>query len=152
MPVQGPRLKTTGVTLMSNQPFIRPRLIKWVPETLGDWMENCWGPSIKRGHKVFLNGKRHGLPANILEFSALLQEGLTWASFFNKTEGCLPRGCTFIKSMVYHRLFWQNILFRAASFRNISICTEEANCIKHYMKASMKYLIFNRYLTKDQIG
>ena len=137
---------------MSNQPFILPRLIKWVPEPLGDWVVDCWGPSIKRGHKVFLNNKRHGLPVNILEFSALLQEGLTWASFFNKIEGCLLKGCNFIKILVYHRLFSQNILFRAASFRNISICTEEANYIKHYMKASMKYLIFNRYLTQDQIG
>ena len=137
---------------MSNQPFILPRLIKWVPEPLGDWVEDCWGPSIKRGHKFFFNGKRHDLPVNILEFSALLLEGLTWASFFNKIEGCLLRGCNFVKILVYHRLFYQSILFRAASFRNISICTEEAKYIKYYMKASMKYLIFNTYLTQDQIG
>ena len=136
---------------MSNQPFILPWLIKWVTEHLGDWVVDCWGPSIKRGHKVFLNDKRHGLHVNILELSVLLQEGLTWASFFNQIEGCLLRGCNF-KILVYHRLFYQNILFRAASFRNISICTEEANYIKHYMKASMKYLIFNKYLTQDQIG
>ena len=44
---------------------------------------NFWGlsgkllsPSIKSGLIVFLNDKRHGLPVNILEFSALLQEDL----------------------------------------------------------------------------
>ena len=45
---------------------------------------NSWGLSgrllmsiYEKGHKVFLNDKRHGLPVNILKFSALLQEGLT---------------------------------------------------------------------------
>ena len=89
---------------------------------------------------------------NILEFSALLQEGLTRASFFDKIEGCVLRVFNFSKTLVHHILFSQNILFRAASFRNMSIYTEEANYIKHYMKASMKYLMFNSHLTQDQIG
>ena len=45
--------------------------------------------------------QRH-LPVNILELLALLQEGL---------EGCVVQGCNFIKKLVHHRIFSQNIVF-----------------------------------------
>ena len=55
--------------------------------------------------------QRH-LPVNILELSALLQEGLTRAPFFfDKTEGCVLQGCNFVKKLVHHRRFSKNTVF-----------------------------------------
>ena len=34
--------------------------------------------------------------------------------FFDKIEGCMLRGCKFIKMLVHHRVFSQNIIFKAA--------------------------------------
>ena len=49
---------------------------------------------------------------NILELSALLQEGLTRASLFNKIEGCAilhddTTGLQLYQDVVYHRRFSQ---------------------------------------------
>ena len=59
---------------------------------------------------------QEGLPVNILELSALPQEGLTWARFFENIEDCVLQGCNFIKTLVHHILFLQNIFFKTASF------------------------------------
>ena len=57
---------------------------------------------------------------NILELSALLQEGLNMSStFFAKIEDCVLNGCNFIKTLVHNRFFPHNILFKAASFQYI---------------------------------
>ena len=60
-----------------------------------------------------------GLPVNILELSALLQEGLTWAPVFWKIEKFVLQGCNFIKTPAHHWFFPQNILFETASFQYI---------------------------------
>ena len=39
--------------------------------------------------------------------------------FFDKIKGFILRGCNFIKTLVHYRVFSQNILFKAASFRYI---------------------------------
>ena len=57
-----------------------------------------------------------GLPRNILELSAFLQDGLTWAALLWKNEDCVLQGCNFIKTLVHHIFFPQNIPFKTASF------------------------------------
>ena len=53
---------------------------------------------------------------NILEFSALLQEGLTGAPFFQKTEGFVLHGCTLLRSWSTKDFFLKLLFFKTASF------------------------------------
>ena len=47
----------------------------------------------------------------IRTFSASTGRSYMSSVFFHKTEGCLLQGCNFIKKLVHHRLFSQNIVF-----------------------------------------
>ena len=62
---------------------------------------------------------------NILELSALLQEGVTQAPFFHETEGCAPQGCNIIKKQSTIDLFLRIWLFKTASvwyiFKKVSV-------------------------------
>ena len=81
-----------------------------------------------------------------------LSELLAWAHLFNNIEGCALHGCRVIKMLTHYRLFSQKKTFFMAYnyternsikkvflrvfqtfaiiFRNISICSQEANYIK----------------------
>ena len=41
------------------------------------------------------------------------------SSAFLKTQGCVLQGCNFINTLVHHRFFPQNILFKTDSFQYI---------------------------------
>ena len=47
----------------------------------------------------------------IRTFSAPTGRSYMSTAFFHKTEGCVLQGCNFIKKLVYHRVFSQNIAF-----------------------------------------
>ena len=51
-------------------------------------------------------------------FHRLFMNVLHELRFFDKIEGCMLRGCNFIKMLLLHRVFSQNI-FKTASFRYI---------------------------------
>ena len=54
-----------------------------------------------------------------MEVLALHQKGLTWTLFFDKAGVCVRQSHNSIKTLVHHRVFPQNILFKAASIRYI---------------------------------
>ena len=47
----------------------------------------------------------------IRTFSASTGRSYMSSVFFHKSEGCVLQGCNFIKKLVHHRLFSQNIVF-----------------------------------------
>ena len=47
-----------------------------------------------------------------LKFSGLLQIGPALAPFLHEIAGCVLKSCNFIKMLVQHRLFSQNIFWR----------------------------------------
>ena len=72
-----------------------------------------------------------GVSVNILELSALQQEDLTWAPLFwiEKIEDCVLQGCNFIKTLVHHIFFPQNIFFKTASFGYIFQKQSVVSCL-----------------------
>ena len=63
--------------------------------------------------------RQGGLPVNILELSALLRKALYELQFFEKIEDCVLPGSNFIKTLIHHVFFPQNISLKTASFQYI---------------------------------
>ena len=57
-----------------------------------------------------------GLPVNILELSAVPRKALHELHFFEKIEDCVRQGFNFIKTLVHHIFFPQNIFSKTVSF------------------------------------
>ena len=53
------------------------------------------------------------------KFQRFYRKVLHELRLFHKTEGYVLQGCNFIKKLVHHRLFSQNIVFKTASFQYI---------------------------------
>ena len=82
---------------------------------------------------------------NILELSALLQEGLTWALFFDKFKGCVLQDCKFIKTLVQHGLFSHKILFLKPSKHVIKITCDEFSLQKCCSRNTVESLKESRW-------
>ena len=70
-------------------------------------------PLVKKGLR------QGGLPVNILKLSALLRKALYELQFFEKIEDCVLPGSNFVKTLIHHVFFPQNISLKTASFQYI---------------------------------